>query len=156
METAAALLAPLAAHPAALTATGAWLCLASAATYVIFSMDRRRAAAGLRRVPEGSLLWLSVFGGWPGALAGLRACRGLRFSDTFRGWLRAIVAAELLFLGLALVPQGAAIAVAEGVASLALGEVTAAERRAQPGRIVLDSARKGGSITNVVPLSGGP
>lgn len=156
METLAALFALIAPHKAALTAIGAWLCLSSAATYAVFGLDRRRAAAGLRRVPEASLLWLSTFGGWPGALAALRRYKAVRFSDPFRGWLRGIVAAQVLFACLSLVPQGAAIAVAEGVVSLALGSVTAAERRAQPGRIMLDSVRKGTAITNVVPLSSRP
>lgn len=139
---------------------GLWLLAASVATYLIFRADRRRAILGQVRVPEAPLLWLASFGGWPGALLALRRFRGLRFSPTFRGWLRGIVAAELLFLGLATVPQSAVIGVAEQVASVALGEVTAAERRAEPGRIRLDTDKRSPLVsskpTNVVPLRGSP
>lgn len=139
---------------------GLWLIAASVATYLVFRADRRRAILGQVRVPEAPLLWLASFGGWPGALLALRRFRGLRFSPTFRGWLRGIVAAELLFLGLATLPQGALIGAAEKVAAVALGDVRAAERRAEPGRIRLDSDKRspilGPRPTNVVQLRAGP
>lgn len=139
---------------------GLWLIAASVVTYALIRIDRRRAILGQVRLPEAPLLWLASFGGWPGALMALRRFRGLRFSPTFRGWLRGIIAAELMLLGLVSVPQGAIITAAEQVAALALGDVRAAERRAEPGRVRLDTDKRSpllsGRPTNVVPLRGGP
>lgn len=47
---------------------GGWVVMASAMTFLIFGMDKRRAAAGQRRISEAALLWSCVFGGWPGGL----------------------------------------------------------------------------------------
>ncbi|MFN3973518.1 MAG: DUF1294 domain-containing protein [Gemmobacter sp.] len=140
---------PSAALNGSLPWVGVWLCLASAVTWALIRLDRRRAERGQYRLPEANLLWLAVFGGWPGALVALRQCRGLRFSDTFRGWLRGIVAAELLFLGLASVPQGGLVVVTEGALSMVVGEVTATERNALPRRIVLESSRQGSDLGQI-------
>lgn len=152
---------PVAALALSLKWAGIWLCLASAVTYALFRIDGRRAMRGVGRLPEANLLWLSTFGGWPGALLALRRSRGLRFSGTFRGWLRGIVAAELLFLGMAALPQGSLVVVAEGILSVALGEVRATERDARPGQVVLDSTRRktaigNGKVSNIVTLSSRP
>ncbi|HMO06416.1 MAG TPA: DUF1294 domain-containing protein [Paracoccaceae bacterium] len=139
---------------------GLWLIAASVVTYALFRSDRRRAILGQVRVPEAPLLWLASFGGWPGALLALRRFRGLRFSASFRGWLRGIIAAELLFLGMATIPQGVMLGAAEQVAALALGNVTAAERRSDAGRVRLDSDKRSPMLssgpTNVVPLRATP
>lgn len=139
-----------------LLVAGMWLCLASAVTYTLFRLDRYRALRGLSRLPETCLLWLSTLGGWPGAMLALRRSAGLRFSDTFRGWLRGIVAAELLFLGMAAMPQGSLVVVTEGIMSIALGEVSAHERGEHAGRIVLFSEMRQNSLTNIVTLSAKP
>lgn len=75
--------------------------------------------------------------------------------------MRAIIAAELLFLGMATLPHGALIPVAEGLASVVFGKVTAAERELRPGRVVLDSTRGGAGfgqvgVSNIVTLSTRP
>jgi uncharacterized membrane protein YsdA (DUF1294 family) len=44
--------------------------LASAATFVAYGLDKRRAVRGGRRVRERTLHWMELAGGWPGALAG--------------------------------------------------------------------------------------
>lgn len=135
---------------------GIWLCIASSVTYLLFRLDRRRALVGMSRLPEGNLLWLSTLGGWPGAVVALRRSAGVRFSQTFRGWLRAIIAAELLFLGMAALPQGSLVGLSEGIMSIAMGDVSARERDARPGRIVMDTERRAGSLSNIVTLSAKP
>ncbi len=136
---------------------GAWLCLASAVTWWLIGIDRRRRAAGLRSIPELALLWLSCLGGSPGALWALRGGRQALYPSTFRGWVRGVAAAQVILLALASLPQSAMLSLAETVAGVAMGNVSAAERRALPGKIVLDSQRGGGGgITNVVPLSSRP
>ena len=42
--------------------------LLSALTYVLYAKDKRAARQELRRTPEQTLHWLSLLGGWPGAL----------------------------------------------------------------------------------------
>lgn len=63
--------------------------LASGVAFVLYGLDKRRAARGGRRVPERTLHVVELLGGWPGALAasaafrhktkkrGFRAVRGL-------------------------------------------------------------------------------
>lgn len=135
---------------------GLWLTLSSLVTYGLFRLDRRQAERGRPRLPEINLLWLATFGGWPGALVALRQYRGLRFSGTFRGWLRGIVAAELLFLGLVSLPQGSLVVAVEGVARLVVADVSVAEREARPGRLMTDTERRMRGVTNIVPLSARP
>ena len=47
----------------------------SLTSFVVYGVDKRRAAAGGRRVPERTLHVLGFLGGWPGALAGRRRFR---------------------------------------------------------------------------------
>ena len=44
--------------------------IVSLATFVAYGLDKRRALAGRRRIPERTLHRLELLGGWPGALAG--------------------------------------------------------------------------------------
>ena len=53
----------------------AWYALASLVTFAAFGVDKRRAARGRWRVPESTLQSLALFGGWPGAMAGMRHFR---------------------------------------------------------------------------------
>jgi uncharacterized membrane protein YsdA (DUF1294 family) len=47
----------------------------SLASFVAFGFDKRRATTGGRRVPERTLLILSLLGGWPGAILAQRHFR---------------------------------------------------------------------------------
>lgn len=53
----------------------ALVAVASLATFAAFGVDKRRAAAGGRRVPERTLLVLALAGGWPGAILARRQFR---------------------------------------------------------------------------------
>ena len=61
-----------------MTAIGIYLCVAFAMSVVCFAaygLDKRRAVAGSRRVPERTLHILALLGGWPGGLLGQRHFR---------------------------------------------------------------------------------
>jgi uncharacterized membrane protein YsdA (DUF1294 family) len=47
----------------------------SAVNFVIYGLDKRRAARGSRRVPEQTLHVLAFLGGWPGAMLAQRQFR---------------------------------------------------------------------------------
>ena len=49
--------------------------LLSAASFAAYALDKRRATARGRRVPERTLHQLAMLGGWPGALFGQRYYR---------------------------------------------------------------------------------
>ena len=60
------------------TAAGAYLVVVAAmscACFAAYGLDKRRAAAGDRRVPERALHLMAFLGGWPGALVGQRQFR---------------------------------------------------------------------------------
>jgi uncharacterized membrane protein YsdA (DUF1294 family) len=52
--------------------------LVSLATLAAFGIDKRRARVGARRIPERTLHWLELAGGWPGALVGMQLFRHKR------------------------------------------------------------------------------
>jgi uncharacterized membrane protein YsdA (DUF1294 family) len=58
----------------------------SAAAFVTYGFDKRRAGAGGRRVPERTLHLLALAGGWPGALLGQRQFR----HKTQKTWFRVV------------------------------------------------------------------
>ena len=47
----------------------------SLVTFVAYGFDKRRAQTGGRRVPERTLHFMALLGGWPGALMGQRVFR---------------------------------------------------------------------------------
>ena len=47
----------------------AYYLIASGVTFVVYAVDKSAAQRGRRRVPEQTLHFLAVIGGWPGALA---------------------------------------------------------------------------------------
>ncbi len=49
--------------------------LLSGVCLVAYGIDKQRAGAGERRIPEFTLQSLALFGGWPGALMGQRLFR---------------------------------------------------------------------------------
>jgi uncharacterized membrane protein YsdA (DUF1294 family) len=102
---------------------GAWMTGASAAAYVVFGMDKRRAEAGLWRVPERTLLWIAGLGGWPGAkLAQWRLHHRVR-KHTFGGMLNAIALMQFILIVMAVLPSGSLIPVVQFFGSAMLGDV---------------------------------
>ncbi len=51
---------------------GLWMLSAGIATFAFFGFDKTRAQVGGERVPEVILQGMSIAGGWPGGLAGMR------------------------------------------------------------------------------------
>lgn len=49
-------------------ALAAWYALTSAASLVLYGIDKRAAQRDARRIPERTLQLLAAAGGWPGAL----------------------------------------------------------------------------------------
>jgi uncharacterized membrane protein YsdA (DUF1294 family) len=67
--------------------------VASAATFVAYFLDKRRAMrGGGRRIPERTLHWMELCGGWPGALAGQQCFRHKRRKASYMAVVVAIVA----------------------------------------------------------------
>ena len=57
--------------------------VASVATFVAYGVDKRRAVRGGWRIPERTLHWMELAGGWPGALAGQAVFRHKRRKGAF-------------------------------------------------------------------------
>jgi uncharacterized membrane protein YsdA (DUF1294 family) len=58
--------------------------VASLVAYVLYWIDKRRAVASGRRIPESTLHWVSLLGGWPGAIVAQRRLRHKTQKMTFR------------------------------------------------------------------------
>lgn len=71
---------------------------ASLACFIAFGLDKRRAQAGDRRIPERTLHGLALVGGWPGAVAGQRVFRHKTQKLSFRLTLWGIIALHLAAL----------------------------------------------------------
>ena len=71
----------------ALLAVNAW-------TVFCFWQDKQRAIAGQRRIPEGDLLGLALFGGSPGALLARHWFRHKTRKEPFSTYLMAIAALQ--------------------------------------------------------------
>ncbi len=54
---------------------GLCMVVASAITYWVYAIDKRRAEEGLWRIPEAQLHLLEMLGGWPGAFLAQRRLR---------------------------------------------------------------------------------
>jgi uncharacterized membrane protein YsdA (DUF1294 family) len=65
---------------------------ASAATFAAYGIDKGLATKGMRRIPEKTLHTMELFGGWPGALVGMRAFRHKTAKLAFRAVTYVIVA----------------------------------------------------------------
>ena len=65
----------------------------SAASLVMYGVDKAAAEQGRRRVPEITLHLVSVAGGWPGALVGQRVFRHKTRKQPFRAvfWWTVVV-----------------------------------------------------------------
>lgn len=105
---------------------GAWMTGASAAAYVVFRLDLRRATEGGSRVPEQILLWIAGAGGWPGAL--MAEFRSLvRHTGIFRGILNVIVLLQTILLVMMLIPAGSLPEAFDKITGGAFGEVRTAD-----------------------------
>ena len=75
----------------AVAAYSAVVAVMSAACFVAYGVDKRRAAAGGRRVPERTLHLLGLLGGWPGAILARRRYRHKTRKVPFRVAFWAVV-----------------------------------------------------------------
>lgn len=66
--------------------------ISSVATFVVYAIDKRRAARGRWRIPERTLHLFELFFGWPGALIAQRTLRHKTRDRRFRLIFWAIVA----------------------------------------------------------------
>ncbi|WP_137861498.1 MULTISPECIES: DUF1294 domain-containing protein [unclassified Sphingomonas] len=78
-----------------LAALLAWIVGVNLWTMLRFQEDKRRAAAGARRIPEARLLRLALLGGTPGALAARRLFRHKTRKQPFSTQLLLIAAVQL-------------------------------------------------------------
>lgn len=58
--------------------------LASAISYYLYSKDKRAAKNGIRRVPENTLHFWAILGGWPGSIIGQQKLRHKTKKMSFR------------------------------------------------------------------------
>lgn len=61
-----------------------WYLAASLVTFFAYAFDKSAAKSGAWRTPEATLHWLSLAGGWPGALVAQQALRHKSKKKTFR------------------------------------------------------------------------
>ena len=71
-----------------------WLVFINAWTTLRFWQDKRRAIAGVRRIPEADLLTLAFVGGSPGAFAARHLFRHKTRKQPFSTYLMLIAAAQ--------------------------------------------------------------
>lgn len=75
-----------------------WLAVASVVTFIFYGFDKARARAGGWRVPEATLHWLALLGGFPGGWAG----RSIFRHKTRKGMFTfVLILSTALHLGLA-------------------------------------------------------
>ena len=73
--------------------------VASVVTFAAYGVDKRRAVAGGRRIPERTLHWLELACGWPGALAGQQVFRHKRRKGRYMAVFAAIALVHLAAWG---------------------------------------------------------
>lgn len=79
-----------------------WLTLMSLVTFLMYWLDKDAARYREWRVPERTLQWLSVLGGWPGALLAQAVLRHKSRKLGFQVWFwMAVLIHLLLVYGLA-------------------------------------------------------
>ena len=58
--------------------------MASVVSFLFYAFDKSAATAGRRRVPESTLLWIGLLGGWPGSIIAQQALRHKSSKASFR------------------------------------------------------------------------
>jgi len=74
-----------------------WLALLSLILFILYGVDKKRARKGAWRIPEATLHWLAVLGGFPGGWAGRAAFRHKTLKPLF---VLVLVISTLLHIGL--------------------------------------------------------
>ena len=81
-----------------LIAVTAWLVAINLIAYALFGIDKAAAIEGDRRIPERTLLLVSLIGGSPGAWVAQELFRHKTRKQPFRGWFFAIAGLQILVL----------------------------------------------------------
>ena len=85
-----------------------WVYLgASLLTFVVYAFDKLAAKDGAWRTPEKTLHWLSVIGGWPGALIAQQSLRHKSKKQSFRLGFWVTVVVNLGIFAWMFTPEGA-------------------------------------------------
>ena len=71
----------------------------SLVTFVVWGVDKWKAARGAWRIPEKTLLTLAFFGGWPGAWFGAKVFRHKSSKQSFRRKLMVVTILNLALFG---------------------------------------------------------
>ncbi|CAM4147243.1 Cold-shock DNA-binding domain protein [Shewanella aquimarina] len=84
-------------------------------TFTSYAIDKRAARQDTWRIKESRLHWLSLLGGWPGAMLGQQHLRHKSSKRAFRLVLWLTVIINLSLLGAVISPQGQALLTRLGV-----------------------------------------
>ncbi|QYJ89125.1 DUF1294 domain-containing protein [Shewanella halotolerans] len=84
-------------------------------TFTSYAIDKRAARQDTWRIKESRLHWLSLLGGWPGAMLGQQHLRHKSSKRAFRVVLWLTVIINLSLLGALVSPQGQALLTQLGV-----------------------------------------
>ena len=74
----------------------------SLVSFVLYGWDKRQARLKRWRISEATFHWLSVLGGWPGAILGQKTFRHKTQKTKFRIWFWLAVTVNLIAMGLLL------------------------------------------------------
>lgn len=66
--------------------------------FSLFHLDKNRAIAGKRRIPEKNLLWICAIGGSLGGWIGMEKWRHKTKKSQFRMWFFGILILQLCFV----------------------------------------------------------
>ncbi len=81
---------------------------ASTFTFIVYAIDKSAAKSGAWRTPESTLHWLSLIGGWPGALVAQKLLRHKSAKQSFRTVFWATVILNCATYAWLLTPTGMA------------------------------------------------
>ncbi|RJG03454.1 DUF1294 domain-containing protein [Noviherbaspirillum sedimenti] len=81
-------------------AAAAYLAI-SVTCFIAYAIDKSAAVAGRRRIPESTLLFLGLIGGWPGAIVAQQLLRHKSIKAEFRSaFWGSVLINVILFIGL--------------------------------------------------------